>query len=59
MDHQVCCFKGFSCQIPRDFVQWKVINGASQVVLAVKNAPANAGDVRHVGPIPGSGRSPG
>ena len=34
-------------------------NGASQVVLSVKNAPANAGDVRHVGPIPGSGRSPG
>ena len=24
----------------------------------VKNPPANAGDVRHVGLIPGSGRSP-
>ena len=32
---------------------------ASQVVLAVKNAPASAGDARHTGLIPGSGRSPG
>ena len=32
---------------------------ASQVVLAVKNPPANAGDVRDVGLIPGLGRSPG
>ena len=31
---------------------------ASQVVLAVKSPPANAGDRRHVGSIPGSGRSP-
>ena len=27
--------------------------------LAVKNLPANAGDVRDTGLIPGSGRSPG
>ena len=32
---------------------------ASQVVLVVKNLPANAGDVRGAGPIPGLGRSPG
>ena len=32
---------------------------ASQVVLMVKNLPANAGDIRNVGLIPGSGRSPG
>ena len=31
----------------------------SMVVLVVKNPPANAGDIRHVGLIPGSGRSPG
>ena len=31
---------------------------ASQVVLVVKNPPAKAGDVRDVGLIPGSGRSP-
>ena len=30
---------------------------ASQVVLVVKNPPAKAGDVRHTGLIPGSGRS--
>ena len=33
--------------------------GASQVALVVKNPPANAGDIRDVGSIPGSGRSPG
>ena len=32
---------------------------ASQVVLVVKNPPANTGDLRDVGLIPGSGRSPG
>ena len=31
---------------------------ASQVVLVVKKPPANAGDLRDVGLIPGSGRSP-
>ena len=29
------------------------------MVLTVKNVPANAGDIRHTGSIPGSGRSPG
>ena len=29
------------------------------MVLVVKNLPANAGDVRDVGLIPGLGRSPG
>ena len=33
--------------------------GASQVALVVKNLPANAGDIRDVGLIPGSGTSPG
>ena len=32
---------------------------ASQVVIVVKNPPANAGDIRDAGLIPGSGRSPG
>ena len=31
----------------------------SQVVLVVKNPPANAGDIRDVGLMPGSERSPG
>ena len=32
---------------------------ASQVVLAAKNLPANAGDIRDMGSISGSRRSPG
>ena len=32
---------------------------ASQMVLMVKNLPANAGDPRDTGSIPGLGRSPG
>ena len=32
---------------------------ASQVALVVKKPPANAGDIRDVGSIPGLGRSPG
>ena len=36
-----------------------MFGGASQVVLVVKNPPANAGDVRDAGLIHGSGRSPG
>ena len=32
---------------------------ASQVVLLVKNLPANAGDIRDGGSVPGLGRSPG
>ena len=32
---------------------------ASQVALVVKNLPANAGDIRDTGLIPGSGRCPG
>ena len=35
------------------------VTWASQVVLVVKNPPANAGDVRDLGLIPGSGRFPG
>ena len=31
---------------------------ASQVVLGVKNPPANAGEIRDVGLVPVSGRSP-
>ena len=31
-------------------------NGAFQVALVVKNLPANAGDARDAGLIPGSGR---
>ena len=36
-----------------------MVGWASQVVLVVKNLPANAGHVRDMGSIPGLGRSPG
>ena len=36
-----------------------LVHGASQVVKVVKNPPANAGDVRDMGSIPGWGRSLG
>ena len=42
--------------VPRWSVQW--LRGFL-VVLVVKNQPANAGDLREVGSIHGSGRSPG
>ena len=35
------------------------VSWASQVALAVKGLPANAGDFRDAGLIPGPGRSPG
>ena len=35
------------------------LRGASQVALVVKNPPANAGDIRDTGSIPGMGRAPG
>ena len=40
----------------------KLSNGsvrASQVALVVKHLPANSGDIRDMGSISGSGRSPG
>ena len=33
--------------------------GASQMAQVVKNSPANAGDIRDVGLVPGLGRFPG
>ena len=40
---------------------WGVVDlsWASQVAIGEKNLPANAGDLRDTGSIPGSGRSPG
>ena len=43
----------------KSFAQAHMTNRASQMVLVVKNLPANAGDIRVVGSSPGSGRSPG
>ena len=36
-----------------------ILSWASQMVPVVKNPPANAGDERDAGSIPGLGRSPG
>ena len=48
------------CGVP-GFYLWlgSHIPQASQVVLVVKNLPANDGDIRDSGSIPGSGRCPG
>ena len=40
------------------YFYFSVVYRGSQVVLVVKNLPAIAGDLRDVGLIPGSGRSP-
>ena len=40
----------------RNWQNWFLSSWASQVVLVVKNSPANAGDTRDMGSIPGSGR---
>ena len=57
-------FKNFRLQFRtmgknRDILRRVVAWWASQVVLVIKSPPANAGDVREAGLIPGSGRSPG
>ena len=42
-------------------INWLICSGAFHAAVVVKNLPAyaNAGDVRHIGSIPGLGRSPG
>ena len=43
----------------KSFSQVRMTNRASQMALVVRNLPANAEDIRVMGSIPGSGRSPG
>ena len=40
-------------------VKWRYNIDLCMVALVVKNPPANAGEIRDTGSIPGSGRSPG
>ena len=40
------------------FRAMQMVKGVSQMVIVIKNPPANAGDIRDVGSIPGPGRSP-
>ena len=49
---------GAILQVRRFRKEEQLWDGVSQVVLVVKNPPANAGDTRDVGLIPGSGRYP-
>ena len=37
----------------------EICHWVDEVALVVKNPPANAGDIRDMGSIPGLGRSPG
>ena len=60
--HYTCKIrKGFLTNLSNiiNYTLLRGLQGASQVVLMVKNPPANAGDVGDAGSIPGSGRSPG
>ena len=52
-------FRGHWKLAVTDAIDTVCSNLASQVVLVVKDLPANAGDVRDVGSILGSGRSAG
>ena len=47
--------KGFS----KERLSKLQLHGAYQVALMIKNPPANAGDIRDKGSVPGLGRSPG
>ena len=47
------------CLVPRALLVWVMLWVFFQVVLVVKSPPANAGDGRDPGSIPGLGRSPG
>ena len=38
---------------------WSLYYDFHEVALVVKNPPVNAGDIRDIGSLPGSGRCPG
>ena len=50
---------GSDIQKERGFLSMYPSHGASQLALVVKNLPANVGDAKGLGSIPGSGRSLG
>ena len=58
LSHQKCLLR--ILHFVNTFLQHHIwMTPASQVALVVKNLPANSGDIRDSGLIPGSGRSPG
>ena len=49
---------GFPSHLGHHRALGRISHGASQVVVVAKTLPANAGDIRGMGSITGSGRSP-
>ena len=59
---QVAAYTSECAKIQSPFPEFRAHGShirASQVAVMIKNPPANAGDPRDKGSIPGSGRSPG
>ena len=57
LDTQICLPMHAACLFCSIHALLVLSRQASQVALEVKNLPANAGDTRDAGMIPGSGRS--
>ena len=55
----VVILQPFVSVLTSNFGEFMLYSSASQVALVVKNPPANAGNIRDVGSIPGLGTSPG
>ena len=51
--------RGLLERIGSDFPGDRVLKRASQLMLVVKNLPANPGNIKDTGSVPGSGRCPG
>ena len=59
VEHPGASFHMFICHLCILLSEVSRSPGASQVPLVVKNLPANAGDIRDTGSIPGSEKFPG
>ena len=59
MNYTECAIDSLGTNLQEVLSKWVVLSyRASQVVLEVKNPPANAGDLRDLGSILGSGKIP-
>ena len=59
MKYTECAIDSLGTNLQEVLSKWVVLSyRASQVVLEVKNPPANAGDLRDLGSILGSGKIP-
>ena len=59
MPIQITCFQMAYISPPNLPPQASIFSIPVMVALVVKNLPTNTGDIRNMGLIPGSGRSPG